>query len=93
MRPRVPVPLARSLEDYARSKGVFVGSVECFAWYCLRFVYGRGSEFFLLDVQIPADRSLYVDGEAVLDALYDEAVRRLDVRLFRDREVVVDMGG
>lgn len=88
MRPREhPVPLDRALEDYARSQGAYVGSVECLAWHHLHFIYGRGRDFFSLDVRIPPDRTLYADKEAVLDALYDEAVRRLDDRLSKIRRL------
>jgi hypothetical protein len=45
--------------------------------------FGRGSEFWLIDVKVSPNRSKYSDVEDLKDALYDAMVRKFNRKIKR----------
>ena len=72
------LPLDIALAAYLAQKGLACGGVQRRAWNQVRIVAGQNSHFFSIDVGVAPKRNLYADGDALDDALYDAATKKID---------------
>jgi hypothetical protein len=78
--PQKAVPLAAALAAHVVQKGLTVGAIERQSWNRIRVAFGRGSSFFYIDAAVQPKKSMYANADAVEDALYDVAIRKIDER-------------
>lgn len=76
-----PVSLSDALRAYVQGKGISFVSDTPGPWNQLRMCFGRGSEFWSIDVKVSPDRSKYKDVEELKDALYDAMVRKFNRKI------------
>ena len=76
--PTEQLPLDAALAEFVTDKKLQFGGFERLRWNCIRVVFGRGANFFYVDADVPPDRARFSSVEALEDALYDAATRRID---------------
>jgi hypothetical protein len=72
-----PLPLGAAIAAFVAGRGLQLGSIERPAWNRLRVIYGKDTQFFVIDAAVSDDRSAYQNVDALDDALYNEAVRQI----------------
>jgi len=80
---KYPRSLSDALRAYVEGKGILFVSYTHGTWNQLRMCFGRGSEFWSIDVKVSPNRSKYSDVEDLKDALYDAMVRKFNRKIKR----------
>ena len=79
--PTTPLALDAAFAQFFAERQIAFGGMERLGWNRIRVVFGRGANFFYIDVAVPPDRSLFPNVDALEDALYDKAVLALNERM------------
>jgi hypothetical protein len=81
IHPAVPLCLEMALTGYLAGKGLRFGALRRATWFSMRLVFAQGTsqDYVYVDVEVAGDRTLYATVDALDDALYDEAVRGIDL--------------
>jgi hypothetical protein len=78
---KYPRSLSDALRVYVEGKGILFVSYTHGTWNQLRMCFGRGSEFWSIDVKVSPDRSKYGDVEDLKDVLYDAMVKKFNRKI------------
>jgi hypothetical protein len=76
-----PLPLDAALAKFVVEKGFTFGSLERLGWNRIRVVFGRGANFFYVDAAVPPNKAAFPNVDALEDALYDVAVKKIEQRV------------
>jgi hypothetical protein len=76
-----PFSLETELAKVIATRSLMFGGLERGKWNQVRIVFGRGADFFFVDVVVQPDKALYPTVDALENALYDVAVHKIDEHL------------